>query len=653
MQETMQPAVIYNALDRRYKSIRGGVSEGAVLTVRIGVHKSVKPSSVSFVYRKIDDCLFICDDMESDGVEGDYFLYKTQREWKRGIYIYRFTLNGVDFESEVGLDGQKAALYYDKAPCWQLTVYSRKYDVPVWARGKIIYQIFPDRFYSSGDIHVKDGMEYRRDWGNLPDYLPVDGKILNNDVFGGNLRGIIEKLDYLKSLNVGIIYLNPIFEASSNHRYDTSDYMKIDSTLGKEEDFDELVKKASDLGINVILDGVFNHTGSDSLYFDKLGKRKGGAYGNPDSKYRDWYLFDKDSKYKCWWNIPTLPTLNGESESLQKFFCAENGVVRKWLKAGARGWRLDVVDELCDGMLNRLVEAAKAEKTDCLIIGEVWEDASNKISYGQRREYFLGEQLDSVMNYPLKNAIIEFVRTGNVQKLSNVNFYLQDNYPKHVVDCLMNIMGTHDTERIINALAGVDTRCMSRTQKAKYRLTFEQYKQGSILVRLAAVLQYTLPGIPSVYYGDEVGMQGCNDPFNRGCFPWNSGDRNLPLLYRKLGEIRRKRIFEDGEFNELIAKDGLYCFERVSESERVVVAVNRGSKAILLEIVNADACKDSRAILDGENKTTLINGFNSESVISRYALIDDGYVDLLTDESVCGSYNLEPDSAVVLYKKLK
>ncbi|MCR4842250.1 MAG: glycoside hydrolase family 13 protein, partial [Eubacterium sp.] len=338
----------------------------------------------------------------------------------------------------------------------QLTVYDRQYSVPEFIRGGLFYQVFVDRFCRGRQTAWRDdsiksryrvcakdepfdnverrSIVVRDDWGGEPVWEPDSyGEILNNDFFGGNLRGVIDKLPYLEGLGVTCIYLSPIFESYSSHKYDTGDYMKIDAMFGDEGEFAELCKLAKKRGISVILDGVFNHTGADSIYFNKYGIYDGvGAWQSEESGYRHWYDFEENGEYRSWWGIDTLPAVNKDAAEYHELLFGENGVIRKYLRLGAAGWRLDVVDEVPDDFVVELVAAAKAEREDAIVLGEVWEDASNKIAYGVRRRYFLGEELDSVMNYPWKDAIIEYLKSGDALPLAMSIEEICAHYPPEV-----------------------------------------------------------------------------------------------------------------------------------------------------------------------------------------------------------------------------
>ena len=354
------------------------------------------------------------------------------------------------------------------------------------------------------------------------------------------MEGIRLKLPYLKSLGVTCLYLNPIFEAHSNHRYDTADYNKIDPLLGTQEDFCNLCEEAHKQGIRILLDGVFNHTGSDSVYFNKKKRYPGkGAYNSKKSRYYGWYYFTKHpDEYACWWGVKIMPTLNKNNPAVQQFFMGKEGVIHHWLSKGADGFRLDVADELGDLFLDGIHARVKAEDPGKLVLGEVWEDASNKISYSVQRRYLQGKQLDSVMNYPFKDAILNFFQDHDGEEFCERILTIVENYPTPVLNLVMNSISTHDTLRAITALAGPPRNSLSKDLQATYQMDWGTYQHGKYLLKMAAALQFTLPGIPCIYYGDEAGMQGYGDPFNRGCYPWGKEDQDLLSFFTTLGQMR-------------------------------------------------------------------------------------------------------------------
>lgn len=375
-----------------------------------------------------------------------------------------------------------------------------------------------------------------------------------------------------------VIYFNPIFKAYSNHRYDTGDYLQIDPLFGSDEDFDRLVEECSRRGIRIILDGVFNHTGDDSRYFNKYGHYDElGAYQSQNSKYYAWYNFKQfPDKYDSWWGIDVLPAVNESCESYAQFITGKDGVVEHWMRRGVSGFRLDVADELPDEFIEKIRSAAKGVSKDSIIIGEVWEDASNKIAYGKRRKYLQGTELDSVMNYPLKDAIIQYVRTGDTLVLRETIAQLRDNYPKFVLDSLMNILGTHDTARILTVLGGIPA--YNKDEMAGTAMPPEVKERAKELLKTAAILQFTLFGVPCIYYGDEIGMEGYGDPFCRYPFRWDDIDEELLSFYKNLGQLRAAAdMFKDGEYIELYADEKCLVYERTNGSEQVIVAVNSGT----------------------------------------------------------------------------
>ena len=465
---------------------------------------------------------------------------------------------------------------------WQLTVYE-PCPTPRWLSQGVIYQIFPDR-YCRLSVPDPTGLVGDRtvheNWSDCPDWRPDEhGEVRNRDFFGGSLAGITSRLPELAAMGVTVLYLNPIFESASNHRYNTADYCAIDPMLGTEADFRRLCQRAKALGLRVILDGVFNHTGSQSRYFNADGFYPDtGAAQSQTSPYFDWFSFHPwPTDYDAWWGIKTLPAVREDCPSYRNFIIHdENAVVRRWLRAGASGWRLDVADELPDEFLDALRRAAKAEKPDALVLGEVWEDASNKQSYGHRRRYLLGRQLDSVMNYPFRDAVLGFLTGCRATDFFNKILDVVENYPPQVLRLLMNIIGTHDTERALTVLAGEPVNGWGREWQASRSLSAEQRKTGLRRMRLAAALQYCLPGVPCVYYGDEAGVEGYKDPFNRGCYPWGQEDTGLLNWYRKLGQLRKIcPALREGRFHPLPAGDEVVAFLRQDGGSSLLCAVNR------------------------------------------------------------------------------
>lgn len=490
-------------------------------------------------------------------------------------------------EERLGGLGQ---LTEEQPPAWQITVYNPML-IPDWYQRGIIYQIFVDRF-SKGktaypEAYIKKNALVHLDWEDTPFYIKDEqGRVTHWDFFGGNLDGIIEKLPYLQELGISILYLNPIFEAASNHKYDTGDYLKIDPMYGNDEIFDRLVKRAKQYGITLLLDGVFSHTGSDSLYFNKKGHYPGvGAYQSPDSPYYSWYQFQPgSSEYKCWWNTEDLPEVDEMNFSYRQFlFGTEDSVIQKWMKKGVAGWRLDVADELPDAFIQELRQAVKRVNPDAVLIGEVWENASNKISYGVLRQYFWGQELDGTMNYPIRKSFLHFFRgEWEASEVHRQIMSLYETYPRENFYALMNLLGSHDRARVLTLLGDAPPEAeLTDSERRTFRLSAEARQLAMRRLKLFCLLQMTFPGIPSVYYGDEAGMEGFADPYNRGTFPWGKEDQELENWFKRMIRWRKEyEVLQTGDFRSFYYGDDVYGFQRASGEESIWVLVNRNPTAM-------------------------------------------------------------------------
>lgn len=505
-------------------------------------------------------------------------LYWYRIEFTRGWDIlHTDSINNVDFNLSQSV-GRK----------FRLLIYEKGFKTPDWFKGGVMYQIFVDRFSKSGKSPLRSDAQNESDWyAPISQFADKPGGHLKNDLFfGGDLWGVADKLPYLKKLGVSVIYLNPIFKAASNHKYDTGDYNTVDPAFGGNEALDNLIRAAKAENIKIILDGVFNHTGDDSLYFNKYGNYPSvGAYKHPDSPWRDWYSFgENDDDYESWWGIKIHPRLRHSNENCRRFFTSQNGIGASYIRKGCGGWRLDVADELCDDFLDEFRAGVKAADPEAVIIGEVWENAADKIAYGSRRRYLRGRQLDSVMNYPFRNALLEFLKNKNGAFLADTLTELYSSYPKCVCDCLMNIVGTHDTERILTVLGDAQYMNLQNRELSVHKMSDGERMCGAALLKIASAVQYTVYGVPSVFYGDEAGMEGGHDPFCRATFPWGREDADLEACYARLGEIRKKSVFSDGAFRVLDSGDGYIIFERTKGSERVVTAANVSEKPVSVDV---------------------------------------------------------------------
>lgn len=568
----------FNSRKIECKSPYGAVKCGEKLSLHFPIASWVSVDKM-YVFIRLGDVSTPVE-MRFEKSENGFSVYTADYVFDTaGIYYYRFEMRNRDGVWYYGRGENGESVCGENLQEWQLTVYKSTYKTPDFAKGNIIYHVFVDRFNRADGVKTKRKYRLHESFSESPEVVSADGKYYADDFFGGNFNGIREKLDYLEELGVGIIYLSPIFKAYSNHRYDTGDYLKVDELLGTEDDFKRLLDAAHEKGMKIILDGVFNHSGADSLYFNKFGTYDSlGAYQSKSSPYYDWYYFKKfPDEYACWWGCDNVPDLNKSNKDYRALVFGKNGVVEKWQKLGADGWRLDVVDELPIDFVNLLIKKIKSVNKDALVIGEVWEDASTKVSYGELRPYLLGDQLDGTMNYPFMNAIIAYVRDGDEKFFKDTVQSILENYPKETVYCLMNSLGTHDTVRIINALSDVRAHGWSKTHKLGYKLPDSEYEKAKKKLYLASVLQFTLPGIPSIFYGDEAGLQGFDDPINRRPYPWGSEDKEILAHYKKLGRIRREnRAVFSGGFN-MRDENGLVAYERASGDDEILIAVNAGA----------------------------------------------------------------------------
>ena len=577
----MQTCIPFDPYNKDYKFPFGSVAAGTQVYFAVCLPRPMGCTGVSLLVREAfsgREAAISLNWRETDGVVEWWNAFFTPPT--EGLYYYAFEYDVSWGRGAIGPDETGIGAFSANGGRWQLTVYEPDYKTPDWLKGGLIYQIFPDRFYASGqkkDQVPKDRI-LRTDRENPPIWQPdADGVIRNNDFFGGDLKGIEEKLPYLESLGVTCIYLNPIFEAYSNHRYDTADYMRIDPLLGTEEDFRSLCREAEKRGIAVLFDGVFSHTGADSVYFNKYKRYgAGGAYNDPQSPYRCWYQFGQTrDEYASWWGFDTLPEVNENEPSYTAFITGEGGVIDHWLNAGAKGLRLDVADELPDAFLDKIRQIVKKDGRDAYLLGEVWEDATNKFSWGTLRRYLLGKQLDAVMNYPFRNAVIQFVKYCNAELFMRSILRIVEHYPPQSLGTAMNHLGTHDTERILTAVSDLDLSNSDRAHQAALHLSDPQRAVALRRVRAAAAIQYTLPGVPSLYYGDEAGMEGGKDPFNRGCYPWGREDSELLGYYRQLGQIRKAHtVFRTGAFRPLSAAMQCAAYLREDEAETIAVIAN-------------------------------------------------------------------------------
>ena len=591
---------IHSTTESSYRTPFGACPLGEAITLTIDVRDEANPEGKIRIWIDGEGETLVPMEAEELDVNGERVvrLSGTFTPTRTEIIWYYFVITASDGstwyygarnESSVG----EGALGDNEPRSFQITVYEPRETRPEWYQHGIVYQIFPDRFergagwrelaQASLEQHRNGpGRQLVEDWSQPPRYHKDQyGRISTWDFYGGTLDGVRERLPYLKALGISVIYLNPIFEAASNHRYDTADFMAIDPMLGDKQTFVQLCDAAREMGISIILDGVFNHTGCDSRYFNKYDNYPDvGAFQSSDSPYASWYKLGgaDDGEYQCWWGVDDLPDVDEEAPSYREFICGENGVVRTWLRLGASGWRLDVADELPDDFIEDIKAAALAEKPDALVIGEVWEDASNKVSYGQLRKYLQGSELDGVMNYPFRTSMLDFLTNKTTAyDISNRLEELYENYPREAYLSCLNLLGSHDRERLLTMLGDApDKDSLSDEERCGYRLNEGQRSLAVSRLWVAALLQMTMPGVPCVYYGDEAGMEGYTDPYNRATYPWGNEDKNCFTIYRNAIAVRKSLpdVFENGDFKPFALNDDVFGFTRTFGDATVCVLAN-------------------------------------------------------------------------------
>ncbi len=592
---------IFDSRDKRYKTPYGAVPSGTKVDFRLrprrqlGFSRAVLRARFEMDGNRVTEVVM---PWTSTDLGDDCFAGQLDTGDYVGLVWYSFRLER--------LDGRHMELGE-----YQLTVYDDKETVPDWFGQGVTYQIFPDRFFRT---HIPDptgmvgGRTVHSDWNEEPEYRPNEkGEIRNRDFFGGNLAGICEKLDYLKKLGVETLYLCPIFEAAENHRYGTADYSRIDPMLGDGDDFKALCDGLHKRGMRLMLDGVFNHTGYVSRYFNGDGAYDTvGARQSEDSPYRSWFNFTQwPDQYESWWGIYSLPAVNESDPSYRDFiFGGEDSVVRRWLRAGADGWRLDVADELPDDFVHGIHQAARTEKPDAVVIGEVWEDGSTKIAYDVRRRHLLGGHCDGLMNYPFRNALLDWLQGGNAAKFKETMETLRENYPPFAYYSAMNALSTHDTLRVLTLLGAGDGTDLSREQRSVSRLNAQQRERGKALLMTGAAVMFCFPGSPTVYYGDEAGMEGFEDPFNRRTFPWGGEDKELTKWFAALGKLRHKlSALRCGQIEYLAAEGHVLAFVRTEGTQKILCAANAGDNEVVLPLLGKGTLLLGTGVVRGKELT--------------------------------------------------
>lgn len=600
---------------------------------------------------------------------------------------YFIATNGSDVKAygdDDGYFGPGAPNDLGKVKLYDMNVYDKNYKTPDWFKNAVVYQIFPDRFFNgdtSNDTAQKlargnTSYEFYNDWYSIPEdptlEFTADGKPnpdykgtkgdgqWSNEIYGGDLIGIQKKLDYLQSLGVNVLYLNPISQSISNHRYDTTDYRNVDPILGSMDNFVSLANEAHKRGMHVILDGVFNHVSDDSVYFDRYGKymAKGkpiGAYqywsrvydlmnlnglsqsdaekkvtkdltsqGITDFHYKDWFKISNKKvaaaagdpehyDYEGWDGYDSMPVIQALNGSEYNVTTWANEIIdgpdansTYWLKQGSDGWRLDVANEVSDETWRHFRQAVKGEG-DNVIIGEIWTDAS---------KYLLGDMYDSVMNYRFRSPVMNFVKgttDDNTTKYSAVEAMneletMREQYPKEAFEAMLNLVDSHDTQRIISAFDGA-----TKSTKA---IADQPSAEAFAKMKMIPLIQMTYPGTPCIYYGDEAGIAGADDPDNRRGMIWGKGNQDLVEWYSTLIAIRKSNaVLRTGDITPISVpsdyKDDVLAYTRDALNDHAVIAVNRRTDKISSITLDVPTLPDGIRLINALNPTehyTVVNG---------------------------------------------
>ncbi|WP_125588180.1 glycoside hydrolase family 13 protein [Companilactobacillus jidongensis] len=592
----MSVVIEYDSFQLTDKSPFGAIQKLSAVHFKIKAHSSDEIQKV--ILHVAQDGHWDTEHQEIMNMHAPYYCAEFIPN-NASLYFYYFEVITTGEQCFYGcLDGGfggEGVIYNSRSDVqmYQLTVVDHVEPIPDWYRHGLAYQIFVDRFNNGNpDGHVNNPKPNSFIYGqkaDLPMYIRnKKQEIIRWDFYGGNLRGIEAKLPYLKQLGVTVIYLSPIFEAMSNHRYDTGDYLKIDPVLGTLADFDHLVSAIHEAGMYLILDGVFNHVGVNSRYFNQSGYYNTiGAEQSTDSPYYPWFNFTKYPKeYDSWWGVTDLPTVNKNNLDFQNFiYGSKDSVIDYWTSRGIDGWRLDVADELPDEFIMGIRQALDRYPNKVLI-GEVWEDASHKLAYGRRRHYLEGGMLQAVMNYPLRKLIMR-VLTGDLKPSEwwLELMTLKENYPKTVFNYNFNNIGSHDTERILTMLHG-----------------------NHDWLQQAFGLLFTMPGVPCVYYGDEAGLTGGKDPENRAYFPWNHADKVIQAEVQKWYQWRHDHSWiNEAEFSPFYLVDYGIGYTYWQGDKKILIVLNTSPNSreiqandLMLDIVPSKFSAEVKKFLTGK-----------------------------------------------------
>ncbi len=691
--------VCFNSQDVQYKDPFGSPATGEEVTFSIDTGAEVKQVSLIITGKEQKTVELTTDPValaEADGITVITWTGKVTLD-TMGEYDYYFVLSDgstpVVYCDDDGYYGKGQVTDLSNVMPYDLVVHKDGFETPDWMKDAVVYQIFPDRFFDGDESNNKAqtwargtvDYEYITDWYTLPENPEQldnagypenahsgDGE-WSNEIYGGDLKGITERIGYLKALGVNVIYLNPVFWSISNHRYDAVDYTEIDPILGTLGDFEELVRVAEDNGMHIVLDGVFNHVSDDSVYFDRYYKflpdaaekfdGKIGAYpywayvydymaendatqaaaeaaaktyfgenyGITDYSYTEWFAVSSETmttadtiglragkpvySYEGWWGYDSMPVIystNGSeyqtgnwAEEIINDPDGTDSVTEYWITKGMDGWRLDVANEVSDETWQQFRASVKALDSDAVIIGEIWDDAT---------KYLMGDMYDSVMNYQFRNAVTNFAKGTSAEDTTKVMEKIRERYPEEAFYAMMNLVGSHDTTRILSYLDGIpDDRAGATMATAfpTYATTSQTAKDRQYLV---AFLQFTYAGAPTIYYGDEIGMVGADDPDDRRAFEWGKGNEDLVTWYATLAAIRDAYpALRTGSVQPIDTKnENVMGYVRADGTNTLTVLANNASSAqtVTLEGTYVD-------LISGETFTGTVPALNGVILVAE------------------------------------
>ncbi|TLS35605.1 amylopullulanase [Pseudalkalibacillus caeni] len=662
----------HNTWEKAYRIPFGAVKAGEEVTLRIASKQDDLTQANVYLKNNNTGTSKLLSMKKAGTANGQDFWEATFVPEAKGVYGYKFIVHDQEAKAEYGEDtaeGNTGKATDSNAELFQLTVFDPGYQTPDWMKESVVYQIFPDRFFNGNATNdtakeTARGNEpiEHRDWTQLPDNPRLVDKegyngdeIWSNDFFGGDVKGIQEKLDYIQSLGVNTIYMNPVAKAASNHKYDATDWKSIDPMFGSPEEFKAFTDELENRGMHLIMDGVFNHVGDDSIYFDRYGKYETvGAYEywsliydlmnekgltedeakaearsqleaegqvfNDEYGFHNWFniknekVTGEDGKehydYQAWWGFDSLPEIesvpgdavNYDSElNNQKFadyiMYDEDSAAKKWITNGGSGWRLDVANEVDMEFWREFRKELKAD--EFAGTGATLKEGEKPLILGEiwddASKYFLGDQYDSVMNYRFEQAIMGFLKSGNATSTDAQLTAVKEDYPKEAYYALMNLMGSHDTPRAVYVLGGGT----DSYEKAEFDPNYN-HELGVKRLKLASIIQMGYPGAPTIYYGDEAGVTGSKDPDDRRTYPWGNENQDLIAHYQKVGKVRTSNagLFAYGDIETLYAEGDVYAFARMTDNDFGIVAINRGNTAQTVELDVKGLLKNNISLTD-------------------------------------------------------